>query len=440
MPGADGLRLPVVRRSLREFLSLMGDAGFKCDTEDLFATPEVLNLKPGLKEVRDIPIALLFVAVKADSLASEPRRSRSDQLDPQRLDNLLSEWQRRQEQGQPVLPEELCVDQPDLLDSLRRRIEAVASNEPQFDRAGEKTTTLETLSRTPPPNATVAHGQSQGLNHVAIGPGVEAAPGYVLSRRLGQGGFGEVWQAVGPGNVPVALKLLRLDERLAAVETRALEFMKLVRHPHLLSTFGIWHKGNLLVIGMELADCSLMDRLRETNESGQPGIEFVQLVEYLYEAGKGIDYLNEPRRRPGGNDMVRIVHRDIKPHNLLIVGGAVKVGDFGLARIVDRSAVAASSGALTPVYAAPELFEGRITQFTDQYSLAVSYCQLRGGRLPFDGSFHEVMAGHLARNPDLSMIPKRERDVVARALAKPPDDRWPNCRSFVTALTEVGRG
>jgi hypothetical protein len=438
MPGTDGLRLPVIRRSLREYLSAFEDAGFHCFTEDVFATPEVLNLKPGLKEVRDIPIALLFRADKASLPDSAARHAGSGELDSQCIEGLLSEWQQKRDQGQQVLPEQLCANRPDLLDSLRRRIHAVESMEAFLNDTGDRPRTLEALSATPS-DTTGAFDQRRPLNLMALRPGVEAVPGYVLAGRLGRGGFGEVWKAIGPGTVPVALKLLRVDERLAAVEARALEFMKLVRHPHLLSTFGIWHQEDLLIIGMELADGSLMDRWREAAETGVPGIDFAQLIEYFHEAGKGIDYLNEPRHSLGSREKMRIVHRDIKPHNLLLVGGAVKVGDFGLARIVERSTVGSTSGALTPAYAAPELFSGCVTQYSDQYSLGISYCQLRGGRLPFVGSFHQVMAGHLNQEPDLSMIPEGEHRIVARALAKQPEQRWPNCLSFVKALAEVGR-
>jgi serine/threonine protein kinase len=90
---------------------------------------------------------------------------------------------------------------------------------------------------------------------------------------------------------------------------------------------------------------------------------------------------------------------------------------------------------MTPHYAAPEFFDGRTTDSSDQYSLAVTYCKLRGGKLPFDGSPHEVMKGHLYQDPDLSMLPEDERTVVGRALAKDPRSRWPTCHDFVTELS-----
>ena len=89
---------------------------------------------------------------------------------------------------------------------------------------------------------------------------------------------------------------------------------------------------------------------------------------------------------------------------------------------------------MTPSYAPPEFFDRVTSSQSDQYSLAVTFCQLRGGRLPFEGHPAVVMSGHLLREPDLSMVPGPERPAVARALAKSPHDRWPSCRAFVQAV------
>jgi serine/threonine protein kinase len=161
----------------------------------------------------------------------------------------------------------------------------------------------------------------------------------------------------------------------------------------------------------------LLDRCHEAQAGGLPGIPRDELLVYLRDAAEGIDFLQKRT----------IQHRDIKPQNLLLVGGRVKVGDFGLARLLANS-VTGHTGSLTLAYAAPEFFEGKTTRQSDQYSLAVAYCRLRGGKLPFEGTPAAMVAAHLHRPPDLTMLPSEERPAVAKALSKKPGDRWPTCR------------
>ena len=266
-------------------------------------------------------------------------------------------------------------------------------------------------------------------------------PGYRLVAPIGEGGSGEVWKAVGPGGIPVAMKFIRVAENLDAsaavrrrrhANLRSLELIREVRHAHLLPVFGAWHRDGLLIFVMELADRTLLDRCNEAIRAGEPGIPPRELNEYMGQAALGIDFLNAPRHALIGRQGVGIQHRDIKPQNLLLVGDCVKVGDFGQAKLLEDTA--RNTGCLTADYAPPELFEGLMTSHSDQYSLAVSYCQLRAGRLPFTGNPLQIMMGHFQGTPDLSMLPAAERPAVARALSKSPSDRWPDCRSFVQAI------
>lgn len=265
--------------------------------------------------------------------------------------------------------------------------------------------------------------------------GLEPIPGYALSERLGRGGFGEVWRAYAPGGFQVALKFVALGDACGPVELRALDIIRNIRHPNLLVTFAAWQVEGWLIIGMELADKTLMDRYREVTKKGLPGIPRDELWDYFQEAARGIDFLNEPREGPReGDGRQAIQHRDIKPQNILLVGNGVKVADFGLARIMNKSETL-HSGGMTPAYAAPEFFQGHTHKTSDQYCLAVTYCKMRGGRLPYEGVLTEIMAGHLSGKPDLSMIPGLgEKAVVRRALSKKPMNRWPSCRAFVEAL------
>jgi len=258
--------------------------------------------------------------------------------------------------------------------------------------------------------------------------------GYQLLEPLGRGGFGEVWKAIAPGGFQVALKYIPLGDEAGDIELRALEVMKGIRHAHLLPMFGAWQVEGQLVIAMELAECTLMQRLEQARAEGLPGIPGEELHEYLREAAKGLDYLNDYRPDGVAGPSAGVLHRDVKPQNLLLVGGTVKVADFGLARVLEHTAMSAS-GSLTPAYSAPEFLSGQATRWSDQYCLAVTYCHLRGGQLPFTGNAAKVMAGHLLEAPDLTMLPEAERPAVARALAKKPAERWPSCRAFAAALT-----
>lgn len=366
-----------------------------------------------------------------------------------RLADLLLRWEDLRRHGQTVAAEQLCRGCPELLGELKRRIEALAAldpllkttppSDPETLRAPAPLVgTLRPPTFDPPSSfekepAAGAEYAPLKANFQGFGAGSEPLPGYRLVERLGRGGFGEVWKAIAPGGFSVALKLVPLHEKVGATELHSLEIVKGLRHPNLLMAFGAWQREGMLIVAMELADRTLWDRYQEARNGGAPGIPHQELLEYLREAAKGIDYLNEPHHVLAGKERVSIQHRDIKPQNILLVGSGVKVADFGLVRLLEH-ALTSHSGSMTPAYAAPEFLRGQTASQSDQYCLAVTYCEVRGGRLPFAGTHAQIMHGHLMEPPDLTMLPEQERRVVARALAKEPSDRWPSCRAFVEAL------
>jgi Protein kinase domain/FHA domain len=259
--------------------------------------------------------------------------------------------------------------------------------------------------------------------NIDLRPGADPIPGFTLDCSLGEGTCGSVWKATAPGGIPIALKFVPLAGRNVELKMREIQIAKTLRHPNLVSIFSTWQSPDWIVIAMELADRTLMDRYEEAAAKGLPGIPRDELLEYMRDAAKGIDYLND----------LHVQNRDIKPSNLLLVGGAVKIADFGTARSLHGS-VTHSRCLGTPAYAAPEYLLNKTSNRSDQYSLAVTYCELRGGRLPFDGSVVEVYQAHLNKPPDLGMLPEPERPAVAKALSKKPRDRWPSCRAFIDAL------
>ena len=86
------------------------------------------------------------------------------------------------------------------------------------------------------------------------------------------------------------------------------------------------------------------------------------------------------------NEEYQLQHLDIKPQNLFLVHNHIKVADFGLAKDMGNKAAATITGGVTPVYAAPETFDGWLSRFSDQYSLAIVYQEILTGQRPFSGS------------------------------------------------------
>jgi hypothetical protein len=207
---------------------------------------------------------------------------------------------------------------------------------------------------------------------------------------------------------------------------KALERVKQVRHPFVLSIEQIQDVGGELVIVMELADKNLHETLVEYQSAGRPGIPRDLLLGFLDDAAVGLDHLIEKHN---------LQHLDVKPRNLFVVADRVKVADFGLVKQLERSSSSGLMGGVTPIYAAPETFQNKISKHSDQYSLAVVYVELLTGKRPFAGkNIRQLALQHMSEPPDLSMLPEADRPVVARALAKHPEERWPCCTAFIRAL------
>ena len=264
----------------------------------------------------------------------------------------------------------------------------------------------------------------------------EPLPGYRLIERLGRGGFGEVWKVEAPGGLMKAMKFVFGDleaadeeSRPAEQELKALRRVQDIRHPYVLSLERYDILEGQLIIVMELADRNLWDQFRECRSQGLPGIPREILIRFMEEAAEALDLMN---------NHYQIQHLDIKPQNLFVVFNHVKVGDFGLAKLMDgiRATV---TGGVTPVYAAPETFEGWVSRFSDQYSLAIVFQELLTGTRPFNGAnTRQLLMQHINGTPDLGALPADDRPIIARGLSKKPDDRWPSCSEMVRALRVAG--
>jgi serine/threonine protein kinase/tetratricopeptide (TPR) repeat protein len=299
---------------------------------------------------------------------------------------------------------------------------------------------------------------------LVIEAGSEIVPGHKLIKCLGRGAFGEVWEAVAPGRIPVALKITRDLDRAGGrgkQEFKALEIIQRVSHNALMELRAYWlldrygqvipdeirgrpgaPTPSTLIIATKLADKNLSQLLEEYHAKGEPGIPPRELIGYMKQVAAAIDYLNTPRHRLGDR-LVSIQHRDIKPDNIMLVDDSVKLTDFGLAKVVELEEVSAEihqdSVGFTFHYAAPEVLRGRVTKWSDQYALAITYYHLRTGVLPFEraNSAYELMMQQLEGRLDLSYLPEPERRVVAKATSVVPEKRFHTCTAFIESLDKA---
>lgn len=264
-------------------------------------------------------------------------------------------------------------------------------------------------------------------------PNAEPIPGYRLIEPLGSGGFGEVWKCEAPGGLFKAMKFvygnldsLDVDSVRAEQEWNAMQRIKEIRHPFICSLERMEKIAGEVVIVMELADNSLHDKFVECQNAGLIGIPRDDLLRYLRDAAEALDFMNEK---------YKLQHLDVKPRNLFLISDRVKVADFGLVKHLERSGASGLLGGVTPLYAPPETFNGKISFTCDQYSLAIVYQELLTGQRPFNGkNVRQLAQQHLKEPPELRALPESERAIVGRCLAKDPDKRFPSCMAFIRAL------
>lgn len=302
--------------------------------------------------------------------------------------------------------------------------------------------------------------------------GDKPIPGYRLEHFLGRGQFGEVWAADGPGGTLVALKFIALQQKTGIRELKSIQAVKRIKHANLCSVNAMWllgHDGEVLddheidllirnqakdeqaasqtlaiertqtlqnpqylVVSMTLAEGSLDERLKSFSEGGIPR---EQLMDYMLQAARGIDFLNSPVHEVGGGK-VGIQHRDIKPANLLFAGDSVLVGDFGVAGAFGEYDTEATSVVGSLCYMSPESIKRIPSSSSDQYALAITYYQLRTGTLPFEPtvSFAELVDIHVRGKLKFPLVSEYERTVLSKATATDPKQRYANCVEFAKAL------
>jgi serine/threonine protein kinase len=271
----------------------------------------------------------------------------------------------------------------------------------------------------------------------------EVFAGYIIQRLLGTGGTGEVYLAQHP-RLPRhdALKILSLastaDEEFRARFNREAELAATLWHPHIVGVLDRGEFNGRLWISMDYVDGTDAGRLvRERHPRGMPEEDVWEIVTAVADA---LDF---------GHDR-RLLHRDVKPENILVTAAdghrrRVLLTDFGIARRIDdvSNLTEANVAIGTISYIAPEQLLGKqLDGRADQYALAATTFHLLTGGPPFQDSNRAVVVSHhlttpppriSQRRPDLAHLDA----VLTRALAKDPNERYPNCIQFARSLTQA---
>lgn len=259
---------------------------------------------------------------------------------------------------------------------------------------------------------------------------------YEIRRELGRGAMGIVYEGFDPYiERPVAIKTIHksLIDQAESGEIfsrfrREAQAAGRLTHPNIVSIYEYGEEGDMAFIAMELIEGvelkEYFDKARRFQLNEGLSIMFQLLGALEYSHGRGV------------------VHRDIKPSNILIAkDGKIKIADFGIAQIESSDLTHAGTVLGTPSYMSPEQFMGLVAdRRSDIYSGGVILYQLLTGERPFFGSnmtviMHKVM--HQAPVPPSELNPEISQamdEVVKKALAKRPEERFQAAAQFMEAL------
>ncbi len=288
-------------------------------------------------------------------------------------------------------------------------------------------------------------------------PGDEPAPLFQLKHFLGQSEtLGEIWQATSPWEHEVALRIIPIREDLSHHPVFSSPWFRRLEHPHLIRLYGYWlrsapailieasqvgdpflisGRATELILVTELAQRCLNKRLQECLDQNLEGIPLPELLDYMQAAAEALDYLHQPIHEMRSGAFEALIHGDIKPSNLLLCQGQLKINNTGVSRLI---AGATSTSGSSIYFMSPEVIAGAPQVASDQYSLAIVYALLRTGSLPYMARTPgEILTVHRSNRLDLSKLPPRESAVVRRATQLDPQARFPTVKDFVAELRQT---
>jgi serine/threonine-protein kinase len=264
---------------------------------------------------------------------------------------------------------------------------------------------------------------------------------YLVTAELGRGAMGIVYDAVDPliGR-NVALKIIHFQ---AVSDSKEIDFLRdrLFRearaagklfHPGIVVILDVGQEGETAYIAMERVEGTTLLQLLATSDK----LPTAQVIDILRQTASALDYAHQNG----------VVHRDIKPGNIMLhKGNVVKVADFGIAKST-ATAYGTIPGMMlgTPSYMSPEQIEAApVDGRSDQFALAVVAFEMLSGTRPFQGDSIATLAHMIAYGPRPSlrtanpMFGPAVDEVLHRALARSPKDRYATCMEFVSALDEA---
>jgi serine/threonine protein kinase len=267
---------------------------------------------------------------------------------------------------------------------------------------------------------------------------MEAIGRYRILSELGRGAMGIVYRAQDPAiGRAVAIKTIRLADLSDAAESERLrdrlfreaQSAGILSHPGIVVVYDVGEDGEITYIAMEFVNGPSLEKIL----AGEAPPEPEAVLKVLQQTAAALDYAHKKG----------IVHRDIKPGNIMIdEDGTVKITDFGIAKISASHQLTQTGTVMgTPNYMSPEQVQGRpVDGKADQFALAVVAYEMLTGERPFTGEqlttvLYKIVSEdppppqHL--NPTLGFAVSM---VLLKALAKDSAKRYPSCTEFVAAL------
>ena len=258
---------------------------------------------------------------------------------------------------------------------------------------------------------------------------------YKINKLIGRGGMANVYLGTDMGSgIKVAIKILKPEfsadeEFIRRFDTEA-KAVSSLNHANIVKVFGVGHEGNFRYIVQEYVDGITVKEL--INQNGH--LDWKVAVPIVIQVGMALEYAHKNG----------IVHRDIKPQNILISRDRIaKITDFGIARASTGSTITMTSGgAMGSVhYFSPEQARGgNVGPASDIYSVGIMLFDMVTGRVPFDGDSNVAIAvKHLQEKPPMASsfvpdIPAGLDSIILKCMQKTPDKRYSSMRQMVTEL------